>query len=982
MSDSPSVLELAACESAGQAPESKEVPQPVRRDPSETLATVAFLPSWAAWAQFPHFARNDEQPSQPERLASLVHLAKCLLRKDTGELGFDHVLQEVPTPTPEKWPQESRLEWFDPQLTKQQRDLVERALQSSQGFVIQGPPASGKTRVVVEIIRQCLKRSWRVVVSAPNDTALRYLARKLGKLDEYLAVYVPEPTASVADVPEDWRDWLAATRAKDLAARLERDAEAAQSFWQSRSAQLRQVLDWLDEAEHSVTLYAQEDSRLHSLHRAQEQTHAKFRQWLAHPETIDDAELRNALETEKRKHESILADLHERYAAAQRLEQQAHQQWDLWQQRCAEQERIVAVKRARAFWTWLWWRHLFQARSEARWAEFQARLREAANELEHRQTERRQIEESLQRERLRHASTRERIIKAAYEAQCADLEQQIHATQARAAQALDRWHTLRQKLHEAWPALDLPHQPTIEAVRLRREQARTLMETAKQHLQAVEHLRQQLNSLVEIWSQRFADWAQLVLVPAPALLRDPSLRRADWMIVLDAHDLKDSTWEQLCAAAEHWLLCGEPEAVRPGGATSPRAALAAPWEHRDAAPWWMPCRWWQTGAGIACQMTAALVHQPVRSWTEPLADHPEVLLRFSELAQGSRVLAEVFFPAPQYDIRQAKVFLAQQMEELQLSPASLSARWHEDDVRVSVEWSATAGVLPVHYGQGIQEELAACVASDGRTTWRTLRLHFEKSQGWTLAAAQQWLREHSNIAADPRTAWLWCWHGGVAPLGDWPNWVLGLEVREEALSGLLRVPRPAAGSGRPAERSRRRPDTEEAVDLASEQRKRLPIAWQCRLPARGVVYPHAARELMQRLRELLPTVSELAKSWAVVGWWDKPQLELLRWLARDELTDAGQLHWWSIEDCRQQQVEGLLVALDSLQHWSRPVPVEHWLRLGATAQRFVLMLEPDYQKLYRSLNARQMNPLWLSELLGRVSRLPVLASHNVLVATA
>ncbi|MCS7160157.1 MAG: hypothetical protein RMJ19_06770 [Gemmatales bacterium] len=986
--------ELLRCEVKWRTASGQQFLVPVREDSCEPAGPAAFLRGLEAWNQiFPFPPNPDSAEDETKENPSLTLLAERLLdtdkasefvsiRSDEGhrsEMSSSEDLAEV-----------CHCDNFGEELTEQQRELVALGLQMPEYLLIQGPPASGKKRVLAELIRQWLRRRLRVVVTAPRCEVLEQLARQLVDMDRFLAVFVPGTQEETSGVPEGLRSWLAPVRAKNLAARLQSQTEACQRAGQTQLSQLQEAIEWLTKAEQIAISYVREENRLRNLRQAREKLVEQLRRWLEDSATIDETheELRKALDAEKRKHEAVLADLHQRIQQAQERLQQAQHEREVWQRRCGYQQQVVAIKRAGAFWKWLWWRNLFQAKSEERLAEFQARLREAGDGLQHCERELRQLEEALHWEHQRHVTTRERIIKQDLESRCALLDQEVRACETCLTEALSRWQDYRQKVRELWPAAELAELPVPESVQVCRERALACAQKTRQHLKTVHGLHEQLESLADTWAQRLPYWSRLLLAPWSALLHDPSLRRTDWMIVLQAHELPEATWEQLRDGAARWVLCGEPAWLTSGAAhdnaTSTRAALHALWENFGGTPLWAPYRWWQTGAGISCQMTGLLSQQPVRSWTEPLADQPDVLLRFYELPDGQRVLAEVFFPSPKYDIRQAKMFLAQQMEEVILWPGNVSARWREDDRMVALEWLPTTPTLQVSYELGVHEELSASPTSDGRTAWRTVRVVFEKRQGWNLESARDWLSEWSHISADPKAAWLWCWHGGVPPLGDWPNWVLGLEARHEALSGLWRVPRTWTAGRKGNEPARRRHDQNEVVDLASEQRKRLPLAWQCVLPARGLIYPNSARELMQLLRELLPTLAELAPHWAVVGWWDKPQIELLRLLAADCSNDLADLRWqWlSVADCRQHQAQGVLVVLDSLRQWSGPVQLEHWMLLGALAERCLVLLEPDYQKLYRHLNARQRNSVWLSELLGRVGRLPVLTARTAAVAAS
>src|SRR5205814_2630409 len=65
---------------------------------------------------------------------------------------------------------------------------------------------------------------------------------------------------------------------------------------------------------------------------------------------------------------------------------------------------------------------------------------------------------------------------------------------------------------------------------------------------------------------------------------------------------------------------------------------------------------------------------------EPLADRPEVELRFARDAAGEPVLAEVAFP-PATPAAEAKAFLASELGEVRLGPCG-PVRWDESEYRV------------------------------------------------------------------------------------------------------------------------------------------------------------------------------------------------------------------------------------------------------------------------------------------------------------
>ena len=69
--------------------------------------------------------------------------------------------------------------WFDVALDPSQRDAVANALRAEHVALIHGPPGTGKTTAVVELIRQCVARGERILACAPSNVAVDNLAERL-----------------------------------------------------------------------------------------------------------------------------------------------------------------------------------------------------------------------------------------------------------------------------------------------------------------------------------------------------------------------------------------------------------------------------------------------------------------------------------------------------------------------------------------------------------------------------------------------------------------------------------------------------------------------------------------------------------------------------------------------------------------------------------------------------------------------------------
>jgi len=76
---------------------------------------------------------------------------------------------------------EGGLVWCNPDLDPGQRNAVQFCLQQRELAVVHGPPGTGKTTTVVEVIRQTVKTGGKVLVCAPSNVAVDNLVERLAK---------------------------------------------------------------------------------------------------------------------------------------------------------------------------------------------------------------------------------------------------------------------------------------------------------------------------------------------------------------------------------------------------------------------------------------------------------------------------------------------------------------------------------------------------------------------------------------------------------------------------------------------------------------------------------------------------------------------------------------------------------------------------------------------------------------------------------
>ncbi|MEM9411922.1 MAG: AAA domain-containing protein, partial [Planctomycetota bacterium] len=80
---------------------------------------------------------------------------------------------------PEFSKNELNLNWCNDDLNDSQKEAVQFALAANDLAIIHGPPGTGKTTTVVELIVQCAKRGDKVLACAPSNTAVDNLVTKL-----------------------------------------------------------------------------------------------------------------------------------------------------------------------------------------------------------------------------------------------------------------------------------------------------------------------------------------------------------------------------------------------------------------------------------------------------------------------------------------------------------------------------------------------------------------------------------------------------------------------------------------------------------------------------------------------------------------------------------------------------------------------------------------------------------------------------------
>ncbi|KFY50769.1 hypothetical protein V496_09183 [Pseudogymnoascus sp. VKM F-4515 (FW-2607)] len=84
-----------------------------------------------------------------------------------------------PSPVQENSEETEKIEWIDPSLNDSQKDAIKFALASREVALIHGPPGTGKTHTLIELILQLVKLKLRVLVCGPSNISVDNIVERL-----------------------------------------------------------------------------------------------------------------------------------------------------------------------------------------------------------------------------------------------------------------------------------------------------------------------------------------------------------------------------------------------------------------------------------------------------------------------------------------------------------------------------------------------------------------------------------------------------------------------------------------------------------------------------------------------------------------------------------------------------------------------------------------------------------------------------------
>ena len=191
-----------------------------RRDSESLDVALAEAPETEADRPTFRLDLSSDQISRQRQLAAL----QAAQRADRGRLAQlrDVLLGQRPPRFEEPQP----LRPFDESLNESQRQAISFGLASQDFAIIHGPPGTGKTRTVAELVRQAVARGEKVLACAPSNLAVDNLLERLVRAGEK-AIRLGHPARVLPELQEHTLDVLV-DRHPDvaLARRLIKEASA------------------------------------------------------------------------------------------------------------------------------------------------------------------------------------------------------------------------------------------------------------------------------------------------------------------------------------------------------------------------------------------------------------------------------------------------------------------------------------------------------------------------------------------------------------------------------------------------------------------------------------------------------------------------------------------------------------------------------------------------------------------------------------
>ena len=784
----------------------------------------------------------------------------------------------------------------DAALDAAQREAVARALSTPDLCLIQGPPGSGKSRVLAELVTRAAARGERVLLLAADAAAIDRVLELAGHREALCPIRCLARGEGVQDLPDSIRPFAFDERVRSLRETTTQAVQADLLSAQQRFEQLRGAQATWEQFEKLASCQELLEGKLANLAGRRGRLAEDIEHVLAAARDASAVDAPSSFAVEvlacRRAHEQGL----ERIAAeckalqTQRAESGGRRQ-SLQQESDALKPVAEAWRRSR-WWSPAWWRALFQKGLLGRHDELSGLLQTLDREDASRAAQAARLE--MEREQC--ATTFAERQKQLLDAERARREQELEREEAELRQEASlirrQWDESEANLGEL---AGKPQGLTPQAVARARAVWQAQRDEAASRYEFIRKWAECLAEMAATLPARLVTFANLVAATTDGLASDAHFGDTavappafDLLILEEAHQVTESEFLNAARRARRWVLVGEPAAPSPtvpkGPGRAPRPPLRSGffqrlWHQVHAAPARLPFAWGRAEGKLCCRLRPVPVEQQRWVEKEPVVDCPEIELLILAAPQAEPVLVEVRFP-PAMPIRQAKEYIYKELQEIPAHCRGHSLRWQEGaaGIRLHLGLSAEgeeADAAPpeavvVSLEDGVREIVRPV---SGAGAFETLGFEFDGACGWTRPRAEEWAKKRLNLRDLGRTVYLARPHRMRGRLGDALSVILSPEemvacVRrsacpEEDFPGVwngwsapvevIAVP-PAAPRAEPRKRGPegRRGGAGFELDLSdSTHSEHLPAPLRSLLPRRGLVNYFEAQAVVAALEALV-----------------------------------------------------------------------------------------------------------------------------------
>jgi hypothetical protein len=778
--------------------------------------------------------------------------------------------------------------FVDAQLDHWQKEAVAKALVTPDLFLLRGDPGSGKSRVVLEIIRQAILRGQRILFLSRTPAALDRVLSGLSRGGETLAIRFLQPGEDELGLHPEVRAVLLDSRANELARRAREAGNEELLAARQESLELDQASAGWPRLLHLLGQLQERNLQRQRLEAKLSRVDQELNDLKESPDNGDPGEpfARSwASWVEEAKRKTTAAE-----KAVAELERLTSECQSKVTQLGVENGSLEPLRRAwngSHFWTVAWWQALCNPARVRKAIELADQAASASTQLEQHRGALSAALAERQRLAVDTATEQARVLQEERNRREKLLAADVHTVDAQIAELATLLHREQDRL----PALakySLFSQNDIEQIHP------DLIERKARAVAAVERAEQWLTLLDQtphVLRDALIEHTPLVGATAAAWAGDRGLATRlsaqpfDVLILEEAEQFSEAQCASFARLARRWVLVGNDSfsefANAPASQTqSDRRDVSAAghpmffaqlWQRLHANPERLPYSWIEEGNKLVCRLRPVAPEQ--RAWieTERLADHPQIVLHILALPRSRPVVAEVVFPAT-FTIQSAKQFILQELQELAVNASARSMRWHGDDsdrLVLQLAGQACQHAATVVLTPGVRELLSSreMKQSDNQSVvaWQTCCFEFDCQSGWHRTAAEDWIERYLGLRDLGRTCYLDELHRYSAGMASFVASVLALprgldsaaalDARGETahaieFSGVPSTLEPGHLERSPAPSRLRSAGFE--LDLSdTKNRERLPANLRAGLPAQGFVNLAEAQAIVRRLEDCL-----------------------------------------------------------------------------------------------------------------------------------